>query len=448
MTNLSNLIMSQQPLETGAWARYPYDEKIAAKYRLVDRFDNPYLLYKAQNGNLFLPRGLCPIGEKDSRVRGQDIDYDLLYEPKSAEQDRVICEAYEFLQKGQSGIIQAPTGFGKTYCAYALIAMMRRPVLIVTTKDDLFEMWISEANKFLGLPFNKIGRIRGDTCDVVGKPVTVGMIHSLAKEGKYPDWIRKQFALVIFDETHRLGADEFSKVAGMFASMWRLGLSATPDRADGREIVFHAHIGPVRVTTDAIPMIPKVIRYRTTFKVPMVYRTVNGKKRIIQMPHQAGRIAGVVSIMAQDEERNKLLAKLGYMAYKHGRRTVLFSDQREHLDAIYSRLLALGIRQNDIGYYVGGLKKHEKEEAKKRPFLLATYGFMGEGSDVPTLDTAILGTPRSDVRQIVGRVIRYLPGKEQPLVFDVIDADSHVFQGYADKRARFYQSVGAEVVDG
>jgi superfamily II DNA or RNA helicase len=441
------MLVSQVPEATGAWARYPYDEQLAKRFRLIDRFERPYLLYRSMNGKLFLPRGFCPLGEQDLRITGHDVDFDLKYPPRHDEQDRVICETFEFLQQGKSGIVQCPTGFGKTYCAYAVTAMMRVPTLVVTTKDDLFDQWLEGAHKFLGLPWNKIGRIRQNCCDVAGKPFVVGMIHSLSNEGKYPDWIKKAFALVHFDEVQRLPAEEFSKVAGMFASKWRVGWSATPDRADGREIVFFGHIGPVRVVSDAQPMIPEVFRYKTSYQLPRVPRRINGKLKIVKLPHQAGKVGHVVSDMVKDEERNRLLAKLGSMCYKNGRNTVLFSDQREHLETLYGYLLALGVRSNDIAFYVGGLKKAEKVEAAKRKFLLATYNFMGEGTDVPTLDAAILGTPRSDVRQIVGRVIRSLDGKKTPIVIDLLDDDSSVFEAYAGKRMRFYSSVGAKVTN-
>jgi superfamily II DNA or RNA helicase len=441
------MMVSKQPLWTGAWAAYDYDEQLARRYRLLDRFEQPYLLYKSQNGKLFLPRAFCPVGEVDKRITGNEIDFDLKYPPRNPEQDRVIVETYEFLEAGQSGIVQAPTGFGKTYCACAVTALLRRPTLVVTTKDDLYEQWIEAANKFLGLPYEKIGRIRQNTCDVAGKPFVVGMIHSLAIEGKYPDWIKTCFGLVHFDEVQRLPADEFSKVAGMFASKWRVGWSATPDRADGREIVFFGHIGPVRVVSDAQPMIPEIFRYHTTYTLPLVPRRINGKYKLVKLPHQAGKVGHVISNMVKDEERNRLIAKLGSMCYKNGRQTVLFSDQREHLETLYGYLLALGVKSSDVAFYVGGIKKAEKEAAKTKPFLLATYNFMGEGTDVPTLDAAILSTPRSDVRQIVGRVIRSLDGKQTPIVFDLIDDDSPVFEAYASKRMKFYNSVGAKVTN-
>ena len=112
---------------------------------------------------------------------------------------------------------------------------------------------------FLGLTPDEVGEIRGDKCEVVGTKFCVAMIQSLSKDGKYPEWITKGFGLVIFDEVHRLPAEQFSTVADMFPALLRLGLSATPYRADGKELLIQAHIGPLRAKTEAQLMVPKVL---------------------------------------------------------------------------------------------------------------------------------------------------------------------------------------------
>lgn len=449
MTSISDLIVNQRPEATGAMAQFPYDEALAKRFRLMDRFDEPYLMYVSRNGKLFLPRNVCPVGEVDNRTLGREVNFEFHGAPRDEEQDRVICETYEFLQAGKDGLVVCPTGFGKTFCAFLVTALMRRPALVITTKEDIFDQWIEGAQKFLGLKPSEIGILRQDRCDVSNKPFSVGMVQSCSIEGKYPSWVRKAFGLIHFDECHRLGADEFSKVAGMFTARHRVGWSATPDRSDGREVVFHAHIGPVRVKTDAMPMIPGVFRYRSTWECPLVPRTdpETGMKQIVKLPHKPGRVAHVVKNMVDHAPRNKLICKLGKMAYNDKRRTVIFSDQRAHLETFHGYLVALGVPPNDIGYYVGGMKKAEKAESEKKPIMLATYSFMGEGSDVPALDCAILGTPRSDVRQIVGRVLRKIKGKRKPVVIDILDDDSYVFAAYAQRRLQFYHSVNAEVTD-
>lgn len=448
-STLDKLRQTQQPESTGAWAVYPFDKSVADKFRLTDKFDNPYQLYRVKNGKLLLPRAVCPIGKKDNRAEGYKVVFDLLHPPRNDEQDRVIVETYEFLQKGQSGIVECPTGFGKTYCACAVTALMQVPTMVVVTKEDLFEQWVEAAHEFLGLPYSKIGIVRQNKCSVGSKPFSVGMVHSLAKEGKYPEWLHRHFGLVHFDEVHRLPAEEFSKVAGFFASKWRVGWSATPYRSDGREVVFKAHIGPVRVVSEMAPMIPEVYRYWSTYELPMVYRKDpdTGKTAKVKLPHMFGKTGGVLKYMVKDQSRNLLIAKLASMCYKSGRTTVLFSDIREHLEDLMAMVVANGVKPSDIGFYVGGLKKEQKAEAKAKRFIFATYGFMKEGSDIPALDACIMATPKSEIKQIVGRVLRSLDGKKTPIVIDIIDTDSHVFAAYSEKRLRTYEALGAKVKD-
>ena len=79
--------------------------------------------------------------------------------------------------------------------------------------------------------------------------------------------------------------------------------------------------------------------------------------------------------------------------------------------------------------------------------IFTTYTMMGEGTDVPWLDTCILAMPRADVRQPVGRIRREYPGKNPGVVMDLIDNDSPVFAGYAASRGAWYRRLGCVVKD-
>ncbi len=102
-------------------------------------------------------------------------------------------------------------------------------------------------------------------------------------------------------------------------------------------------------------------------------------------------------------------------------------------------------------YEVDGKKKTmsraEKEAAKGKRVIWATYGAAGEGTDIPWFDTCILATPRSDVKQPIGRIIREYEGKKFPTVMEVVHEDSPVFNGYAQKRESYYAEKGAVVKD-
>ena len=112
----------------------------------------------------------------------------------------------------------------------------------------------------------------------------------------------------------------------------------------------------------------------------------------------------------------------------------------------------------DIGYYVGvtsggaspytgNLKerKRQRDQAKAKPVILATYAMASEATDIPWLDACVLATPRSDVVQIIGRIRREYPDKKQPVVLDLVDDDSRIFKAYWVKRYRWYKSLGCEI---
>jgi superfamily II DNA or RNA helicase len=298
-----------------------------------------------------------------------------------------------------------------------------------------------------------VGEIRGDKCQVVGTKFCVAMIHSLSKDGKYPPWITNGFGLVIFDECHRVPADQFSAVADMFPALLRLGLSATPDRADGKELVILSHIGPIRAKTVAQLMVPKVLRFHSAWDCPRVLRTdkETGEKKVVRLPHEAGKTAHIEKMLAADSVRNHLLGDMIATAYKKGRKVVVFSTLIEHLQALHRICRdAFSISGREMGFYVGATSKADKEKrdrAKARQIVFATYSMCSEGTDIPWLDACILAMPRSAVTQPIGRIRREYPDKPQPVVMDIVDADSPVFQGYANSRAKWYKSIGAEVKD-
>lgn len=260
---------------------------------------------------------------------------------------------------------------------------------------------------------------------------------------------------MVWDEVHRVPADTFAHTATLFPAMLRMGLSATPKRRDGRELVIHGHIGPVRVMTALQMMKPKVAIYESPWRCPR-YRHQNciGKgcpecegTGYIKAPHSAGKCGHIVNHLVRNEPRNKLIARLATAAYKKGRNTVVFSDRVGHLDQLRAMCLSAGIPQHETVLYVSAASKKEKEQMPAKRLIFATYPMMSEGTDVEWLDCAVLATPRANVKQPVGRVLREWEGKPQPVVIDIADLDSSVFEGYTRARLRTYNGMRADVLN-
>jgi len=232
-----------------------------------------------------------------------------------------------------------------------------------------------------------------------------------------------------------------------------LGLSATPYRKDGKGIVFKSHIGQVLVTSTVMALVPRVIITQSEFRLPRVRVVVKdrltGKDKYVMAPMtvNAGKTMHINKMLSKNVRRNEKFVRFIKAAYKKGRRTIFFSDLKSHLsDRIYPMLRAVGIPSSDIAYYVGGMKEEAREEAKQKPIILATYKMASMATDIPWLDTCVLGTPRSDVVQIAGRILREYEDKKVPLIFDMVDPDCDLFVGYGRNRLRWYRKIHAEVL--
>lgn len=452
MAMLADLLRHDAPLFTRASAVYPFKTVIEKKYRFTSRFGDEVLLHKVVGDKIYLPRALCPVGPNDQRVEGVQVAFPKCPSMRPDQEDW-FPETVAFLKQGLSGLTVAGTGRGKTVCGLYATYCIGRKTLVVTTKDDIYKQWIDGAVKFLGLQPHEIGEIRQDKCEVVGTKFVVAMIHSLSKENKYPDWIGDEFGLVIFDECHRVPAEQFSVVADMFPAKLRLGLSATPERQDGKDILVQAHIGPIRVRALAQLMVPKILRFTSAWECPRVLRRdpETGERKVVRLPHEPGKTTHLEKILAADPVRNHTIAELIGAAYEKGRRTVVFSTLIDHLRSLHSAAHThFNVPNSDMGYYGQASTKAEREareKVKAKPVIFTTYAMMSEGTDLPWLDTCILAVPRSKVEQPVGRIRREYEGKQPPVVMDICDFDSPVFSGYAASRLDWYKKAGCEVVE-
>lgn len=436
------------PVMVDASGWIPYSELIERKLRKETKYSGVVELASRHGNLLKVPRGLVSIGPetKDCRSGGHPIRVKMRNPPRNAEQASVIKSCVNLLAQSRDHIIQATTGFGKTYCGLNIASQVARTTLIVVTKEDLMDQWRKAILQHTDTKEDEIGMIQQDVCDYKGKKFVLGMVHSLAKD-KYPQVIKNYFGLVIFDEVHRMAAETFSESCSMFHAKHRVGLSATPVRPDGKDFVFVAHIGKVLVSTSLLTNPPKVIFQKTEFKIPMVTRRVGGVFKKVPIPHEPGRMMGLYKVMAQDDKRNRMIVQFVKRAYDKGRNIIVFSELKGgHLEPLYWKTVMAGVPKEDMGFYVGGMTEAERERSKKKRVLFATYAMTAEATDIPWLDTAVLATPRSNIVQAVGRILRVWPDKKQPIVYDLVDQHSKILMLYVSKRRTEYHRMKANIL--
>jgi superfamily II DNA or RNA helicase len=135
------------------------------------------------------------------------------------------------------GVIVMPTGTGKTFTAFLCIEKVGRPTLVVTPKIDLMVQWAGELERAFGVP---VGMVGAGVFEY--KPLTVTTYDSAYIH--LEKWANR-FGMVIFDECHHLPGASYLEAANAGLAPFRLGLTATPERADGGDQLFPQLIGPV-----------------------------------------------------------------------------------------------------------------------------------------------------------------------------------------------------------
>jgi|694.fasta_scaffold02914_3 superfamily II DNA or RNA helicase len=324
-----------------------------------------------------------------------------------------------------------------TTVALALSAQLKVRTMIVVHKEFLANQWVEKIKEFC--PGATIGRVQGDTFDIE-KDYVIAMIQTMCGRAMSStpgprEFDKKAFdsiGLLVVDEAHHIGAPAFSQFMFKICPKFTLGLTATPERKDGLTRLLYWFLGPeffrIERTNQGTTQVITLRYTDEAFKdAPPVTRF--GKLNM----------AGMINVVAELEDRNVLIVKTVNEALGNNRRVLVLSDRREHCFLL----------QNMIGskakLYIGGMKEEDLAESAKSPVVVATFQLAHEGLDIPVLDTVILATPKSDIKQSIGRIMRETAGKlNNPLIYDVADQWSVFFSMYA-KRLRVYREGGFEI---
>jgi len=354
---------------------------------------------KIRNGLVSIPVGrfdLIPEGYeiKDKRVL-LPVDFPKFkFDLRQSQQD-----VYDTIE--DNAIINAFVSWGKTFTALAIAAKLGQKTLVVTHTVSLRTQWEKEIKKVFGIEPGIIGSGKYD----ISPPIVVGNIQTLYKlRGK----IEKEFGTLIIDECHHIPANTFSKLVDASYARYKIGLSGTVQRKDGKHVIMPDYFGHTKFTPPkenymepTIEVIQTKIRFMDGAKIPWANR---------------------INDLVRQEEYGKLICFLAAAYRKQGHKVLLLSDRvyflkrvketlGEHCELITGEV-PLAERE----------KKIERVQSGKVDILLGTQSIFSEGISVNPLSCLILATPVSNtplLTQLVGRVIREYPGKIDPVVVDI-----------------------------
>lgn len=340
-------------------------------------------------------------------------------------------EAVNSVLARDNGVLQAPTGSGKTVMALGVIAERKQPVLVVVHTKELLNQWKERIETFLDIPKEDVGVI-GSGKARIGDKVTVGIINSI-----YPisHQIKDRFGFILVDECHRCPSRTFTEAVTAFDSKYMLGLSATPYRRDGLTKLIGWHLGPqVKVEQAALTEKDIILDVEVVIRETCFTPGVDPAEEYSRM----------LSELCEDPERNILIADDVVKEATNGGGTCLvLSDRRTHCEALGAMLRDKNI---EAGVLTGATPNKEREaivdhlNAGDIKVLVATGQLIGEGFDCKGLSTLFLTTPvkfSGRLLQYLGRIVRPAPGKDKAKVYDYIDPVG-VLQASAKARQHVY----------
>src|SRR3990167_2502500 len=421
-------------------------------FRTFNYQSKKYKIYLESEKYYILPRfyGIKHFGSfKNIISNGDDMNTDVKFEyDLKPYQLKAYKTTYNQLNSSNSsnslnkggGVLSLPCGYGKTIIAIKLSIDFHGKTLIIVNKECLMEQW---KNAILQFTNNKatIGIIQRDVCQI-NNDFVIAMIHTLSKK-TYPHDFFKSFRMCVIDECHHLGSEIFSQVLLKIACKYMLGLSATPKRKDGLSNVFYYFLGELcysekRSGANQI-LVKQILCTCSTNEYNDVYTSCGNKDTI-----------AMITQLINISRRNELIVAILESLLKEDRKIILLSDRRSHLIILKDLIQKHNIKnfKGDIatcGLYCGnngemGKEKHKQylKDSSQCNIILGTYHIASEGLDIPDLNTAILASPKTDVEQSVGRILRKYHDIP-PIVIDIVDNFGN-FKKHSKLRQTFYES--------
>ena len=300
-----------------------------------------------------------------------------------------------------NAIINAWVSWGKTFTGLAIAGKLGLKTLVVTHTVPLRNQWAKEVEKVYGFKPSIIGSGSFDTSG----PVVIGNTQTLYRN--IPE-IRHIFGTVILDEMHHVSSPTFSKIIDTNYARYKIGLSGTIERKDGKHVVFRDYFGhnifkppKENFMAPSVHILHSEIRFMDGAKIPWANR---------------------VTALGNNEEYRHTVALTAAAYAAKGHKVLVVSD-RVHF------LKACAELAGEDAICVTGEVSHEDREKYmseirngKKKILFGTQAIFSEGISLNNLSCLILGTPINNeplLTQLIGRVIRKEENKRDPVIVDI-----------------------------
>lgn len=368
----------------------------------------------------------------------------------------------KWIENGRRGVVSMPTGAGKTIFAVMAIQAVERPTLVLVPTIDLLHQWQGVLSGFFGM---EIGVVGGGKKSI--EPITVATYDSawmMIRE------IGDQFGFLVFDECHHLPANQYQQIAREALAPFRLGLSATVERADGREEILYDLVGDLIYEASIHSMSANVLAPYdvVNVQIPLSDQELaaykEARQKYLRFVRQnrinfsdAGGWQLFIRKASQSAEgreamrAHRLQKKLAQGA--EGKLNEIWRILRQHA---HDRIIIF-TDDNSFAYRIGRelvlpvLTHHTKMKERKQMLaafsegklnVIVTSKVLNEGVDVPEASVGIVASGSGNVREHVqrlGRILRHKPGK-RAVLFELIAKDtSELYVNWRRRQHHAYQ---------
>ncbi|HLL16139.1 MAG TPA: DEAD/DEAH box helicase family protein [Pyrinomonadaceae bacterium] len=408
-----------------------------------------------------LTRGGMAFADEARAYHKFDFQTKFTVEPRPYQQEAISA----WRKAERCGVVILPTGAGKSLVAQMAIEQTQRSTLVVVPTIDLMNQWY---DLLLSSFQAEVGLIGGGFFEVGALTVT-----TYASAFRFMERLGNAFGLVIFDECHHLPGDVFRYAAEMSLAPFRLGLTATPERADGADEMLEELIGPTVYRREARELAGEYLSdysiVRLNVEMSAAERAAYEAERAVfksflqQKNIRLSSLHGwqlFIAASARSPEGRRAM-----MAYRESKRIALGTDAKlrvlsELLRRHRRERMLIFTAENEMVYRISEqflipAITHETNIKERREWLaafnagdvlaLATSKVLNEGVNIPAASVAVVlsgsGSTREHIQRL-GRILRKQPDKEATL-YEVVTLDT-TEEGISRRRGgeQFRSSVG------
>jgi superfamily II DNA or RNA helicase len=394
-----------------------------------------YAIYRECATKLYVPRyfglqtfGPCQANKAMNRFETIDVPFN----GQLRENQLPVVDAFAKVVDescGGGGLLELECAYGKTVIALNIISSLKVKTLVIVHKEFLMNQWIERISEFL--PTAKVGKIQGKTIDIEGKDIVLGMLQSLSMK-TFPENTFESFGLTIVDECHHISSEVFSCALFNIVTKYTLGLSATMERKDGTSYVIKMFLGDICFVGRNAEQHNVLVK-----GIQFVEKNDEAFNEVCVDHRGNVQYSRMISKLCAFKPRSDFIVQVvcDMIISNPKQQIMILAHNKNLLTYLYDT-----IKERDVcsvGYYIGGMKQEALALSEKQTVIIATFSMASEALDIKTLTTLVMATPKTDIEQSVGRILRQRHA--QPLIVDIIDTHPP-FKNQWQKRKAYYKA--------